>query len=150
MAIASAARGTNSVLNGLIIACNDDARAQEAAAAALTTIGSRKHRLEDAAKSRETFVHELSQLIRDLGGSPTSGGSSVEGAFAFLSAARFMVVGSHAGDRYSTCARVEDKAHVLYEHALKRELPDSVRSVLERQQTEIASDLEEWRRRRIG
>ena len=140
-------RATSGMLNGLIVACNDDIRAHNAAARAVT--GERKHRLEDSARTRATFVHELGQLVRDLGAEPTTGGSLTEAVFGSLATLRSLLIGHHAGDGYSVCARVEGNTEALYDRALHARLPDSVRVVLERQHAEIASDREELRRRRI-
>jgi len=140
-------RATNGILNGLIVACGDDVRVQGAAARAAG--GESRLKLEDATRVRGEFINELSQLVRDGGGTATDGGSTFEAAAVMFASMRSLVIGNHPGDRYSACARVEGKTLALYERALEGRLPDKVRSVLERQVEQIASDHEEWRRRRI-
>lgn len=140
-------RETTHILNGLITVCNDDIRVQERAARAVN--GVRRHRLEDASRRRGTFVHELSQLIRESGGDPTVGGSMFERSRAVLVNARMLLIGEHAADRYADCARVEGKAHDRYELALKHDLGEQLRVVIEGQRAQIFIDRDEWLKCRL-
>jgi uncharacterized protein (TIGR02284 family) len=145
MGTTAATRATTGTLNGLIVACNDDIRAHNAAAGA--TRGERQHTLEDSAQARAVFVRELGQLVRDLGSEPTAGGSMLEGVLGLIASARTMLTGEdHAGDRYTTCGRVEGKTEALYDRALNGSLPDNVRLVVERQRGEISADRDAFRR----
>jgi len=141
------ARATRDVLNGLIVACHDDIRAQDATARAVG--GWRQHRLEDATRRREAYVEELGHLVRELGGTPSRSGSSLELVREWLQNARHRMIGVHLGDKYTQCARVEGKTVALYERALDRALPDAIRDVIERQYAVVASDCQELRRRSI-
>jgi uncharacterized protein (TIGR02284 family) len=140
-------RATSALLNGLIVACHDDIRAHDATARLVT--GERQRRLEDATHIREAFVEELGRLVRELGGTPSQAGSPLELVREWLQSARARLVGDHVGDRYSLCARVEAKTVALYERVLVRDLPDSVRLVVERQHAAVSSDRDELRRRSI-
>jgi uncharacterized protein (TIGR02284 family) len=140
-------RGTRALLNGLIVACHDDIRVHDATARLVR--GERMHWLEDASRRREVFVEELAHLVRELGGTPRVAGSPLELIREWLQSARARFIGDHVGDRYSLCARVEGKTVALYESALRSELPDSVRRVVERQHAAVASDQDELRRRSI-
>ena len=144
----SSQRGTRRVLNGLVAACYDDMRVQAAASRAVIA-GERQHRLEDHVQRRATFIHELGELIEDLGGTARERGSVVELALDSLQRVRHLVIGKHTGDAYTACARVEGKTEDLYEGAMAGGLPDYVRLVVERQHAEISSNSQEFRRLRI-
>lgn len=141
------ARATGDLLNGLVIACHDDIRAQSATARLVA--GERKDRLDDSVRQRAGFVAELGGFIRELGATPRAGGSVSELLRQTLQGARSLLVGDHSGDRYAICARVEGLTEALYGRALQGDLPDSVRLVVERQHAAIAADREELRRRSI-
>lgn len=144
MTIAST-RETRDLLNGLIVACHDDIRVHDATARQVT--GVRHDRLEDSSRRREAFVAELGQLVRELGGTPPREGSRVERVREWLHSARERVSGPHARDRYTQCARVEASTLARYEAALREELPEPIRVVVERQRASVSSDREELRRR---
>lgn len=141
------ARAMRELLNALIVACHDDIRVHDATARLVT--GERQHRLQDATRRREVFVEELGHLVRELGGTPSLVGSPLEFVREWLQRARGRLIGDHVGDRYSLCASVEGKTVALYERALRRDLPDSVRLVVERQHAAVSSDRDELRRRSI-
>lgn len=143
----TSARATGNVLNGLVIACYDDIRAQSATARIVA--GERKHRLDDSVRQRAVFVAELEVFIRELGRTPRAGGSVSELLRESLQSARSLLIGDHVGDRYAICARVEALTEALYGHALEGDLPDSVRLAVERQHAVIAADRDELRRRSI-
>lgn len=137
------------VLNRLIVACSDDIHAQTTAAAVVNG-NARRDRLNDSARRRETFVEELSELVRTAGGQPARDGTigeSVRGTFRQL---RALVVGHHTGDAYAWCEQVEATTSEAYESALAGRLPDGAREVVMRQYDEIAADGEEFKRRRSG
>src|SRR5688572_15189021 len=103
-------------LNRLIVACNDGARAQNAAA--LVVAGERRAQLEDGATRRLTFVNELSELVREMGGTPRHGGSALEGVRTMAHRVNVLLVGENGRDAYGTCARVEAHTERLYEDAI--------------------------------
>lgn len=65
------------ILNGLIVACNDVARAQ-ASAATIVAGADRRGELDIGAGRSLEFAGELGGLVRALGASPARGGSSYE------------------------------------------------------------------------
>lgn len=137
------------VLNRLIVACADDIHAQTTAASVVSGNG-RRDRLNDSARRRETFVDELSELVRAGGGRPARDGTfgeSLRGTFRQL---RALVVGHNTGDAYAWCEHVEASTVESYERALAGRLPDGAREVVLRQYAEIAADGDEFRRRRSG
>lgn len=137
------------VLNRLIVACSDDIHAQTTAAAVVS--GSwRRDRLNDSARRRETFVDELSELVRSAGGRPAHDGTigeSVRGGFRQL---RALVVGHNSGDAYGWCHQVGAMTAESYVRALAGHLPDGARDVVLRQYEEIAADGEAFKRQRFG
>jgi uncharacterized protein (TIGR02284 family) len=146
----SAAHGRASgLLNRLIAACNDGARAQDRAALVVNG-ATRRARLEDSASRRLAFANELAELVRSLGGTPRDGGSTVEGLRAAANRVRAVLVGENGGDAYSTCARVEAHAERLYEVAIAAELPGPARLVVARHHAEVVADHAELRRLSMG
>jgi uncharacterized protein (TIGR02284 family) len=142
-------RRAAALLNRLIFACNDGARAQTSAS--LIVKGSeRRAQLEDGATRRLAFANELSELVRALGGTPNDGGSAVEGLRAAAHRVRALLVGENGGDAYGTCARVEAHAERLYEVAIDAELPGQARVVVARHHAEIVTDHAELRRLSMG
>jgi uncharacterized protein (TIGR02284 family) len=137
------------VLNRLITACNDGARAQRAAS---TVVGGndRRARLEDSAGRRDTFVHELGALVSELGGTPTTGGSAFEGLRALGHQVDVLLIGDNGGDAYRSCARIEAHAEKLYARAAAANLPASAATVVARHLVEITADHAELRRRSMG
>jgi uncharacterized protein (TIGR02284 family) len=140
---------SHTVLNGLIRACRDDMHAQGAAAGVVFTAGGRE-RLEDAARRRETFVIELSALVRDAGARPCGEGSIGESLRGAFRAARSFVIGDNTGDAYAWCELVERKTLERYASALAGKLPAGARDTIDRHHEEIVSDHAELRLRRAG
>ena len=137
------------VLNRLIVACRDDIHAQTTAASAVSG-NVRRDRLNDSARRRETFVDELSELVRTAGGHPARDGTigeSLRGTFRQL---RALVIGHHTGDAYAWCQQVGAATAESYERALAGRLPDGARDVVLRQYAEITADGEEFKRRGSG
>lgn len=137
------------VLNRLIVACSDGIHAQTTAAAVVSG-NEKRDRLNDSARRRETFVDELSELVRAGGDRPAREGTTgeiVRGAFRQL---RSLVVGHNTGDAYAWCQQVEAGTAASYEKALAGRLSDGAREIVERQYVEIAADGEEFKRRRSG
>jgi hypothetical protein len=135
-------------LDRLILACNDGARAQ--AAAALIVGGSRADRLEEAAARRASFADELAEMIRLFGGKaePRSTGSTsvYETIRAAIHGVNSLIIGENAGDAYGSCARIEAKTEKLYARTSCLDLPRAVIEVMIRHHLEISADHAELRR----
>jgi uncharacterized protein (TIGR02284 family) len=140
---------TKSLLNRLIIACNDGARARSAAARIMSGAEGRA-RLEGGAVRRLAFAGELSELVRRYGGRPSDHGSALEGVRAAAHKVNAFFIGENRGDAYTTCARIEARAERLYEDAMETDLPAPARLVVARQQAEIVADHAELRRLSMG
>lgn len=142
-------KDTHTILNGLIQACRDDMHAQSAAARVVSNADGRA-RLEDSARRRATFVHELSALVRDEGKAPSEEGSIGETLRGAFRSARALVIGDNTGDAYSWCELVESKTQGRYEIALAGILPTDARTAIQRHHAEIVLDRNELRLRRSG
>lgn len=142
-------KATHTILNGLIGACRDDIHAQNAAARVVSGFERREH-LEDSAKRREAFVHELSALVRAQGKTPRDEGSIGETLRGAFRTARALVVGDNTGDAYAWCERVEGKTERRYERALAGVLPTDARAAIQRHYAEIVDDHAELRLHRSG
>jgi uncharacterized protein (TIGR02284 family) len=142
-------KATHTVLNRLIGACRDDLHAQSAAARVVSGVD-RRERLEDSARRRATFVHELSALVRAEGKTPRDEGSIGETLRGAFRTARSFVVGDNTGDAYAWCELVESKTEKQYERALAGSLPTGARLAIDRHYGEIVEDHAELRLRRSG
>ena len=115
-----------------MFACRDDIHAQTTAASVVSGNVSRD-RPKDSARRRETFVDELSELVRSAGGEPARDGTigeSVRGTFRQL---RALVIGQHSGDAYGWCRQVGAATAEAYRRGLAGRLPDGARDVVLRQ-----------------
>lgn len=135
-------------LGRLIVACNDGARAQTAAA--LVVRGSRGVRLNGTAARRGSFADELAAMIQSFGGTPTNGASAFETIRAALHAVNALVIGENVGDAYVSCARIEAKTARLYERAIDADMQEPVSELIARHYVEIAADGAEFRRLSMG
>lgn len=142
-------KANHTVLNGLIRACRDDMHAQSAAAKVVSG-GDGGARLEDFARRRATFVHELSALLRAEGKTPRNEGSMGETLRGAFRAARSFVIGDNTGDAYAWCELVESKTEEQYESALAGVLTGDARTAIGRHHAEIVADHAELRLRRSG
>jgi uncharacterized protein (TIGR02284 family) len=142
-------KASHTVLNGLIGACRDDMHAQSAAARVVSS-GDDRARLEDSARRRATFVHELSALVRHEGKAPRAEGSVGEALRGAFRTARAFVIGDNTGDAYAWCELVESKTQARYERALAGVLPTDARTAIQRHHSEIVIDHAELRLRRSG
>jgi uncharacterized protein (TIGR02284 family) len=89
--------------------------------------------LTDGEQSCRTAAQELQDLVRQLGGNPDEGGSvkgAVHRGWVSLKAAAST---RDAKAVLEECERGEDYAKAKYAEALKRNLPDNVRQIVERQ-----------------
>jgi uncharacterized protein (TIGR02284 family) len=137
------------VLNRLIVACSDDMHAQTSAASVVSGNG-RRDRLNDSARRRETFVDELSELVRAAGGEPARSGTLGESLRGTFRQVRALVIGHNSGDAYAWCHQVGAATAESYEKALAGQLPKNARAVVLRQYEEIAADGDEFKRQRAG
>lgn len=135
-------------LNGLIVACNDDARAQTAAARIVG--GARGARLDETTARRVSFARELTDLLRSFGRRADEGGSTFEAVRAAVHSVNALVIGENPGDAYSSCARIAARTDRLYQRAALGSLPLRVEEVVTRHQAEVANDCAELRRLSMG
>ena len=137
-------RAVCGAMNRLILACRNDAHAQDAAAEIVSDVEQRDL-LTGYANRRGVFVRELSKIVHALGGRARASGSTTANMAALLRRFRSVVIGVHEGDAYGVCARLEAKAERRYDDALLVHLPDAARTIVERQRKEIAHDAAELR-----
>lgn len=149
MAQTRSGSNTTPMLNRLIVACNDGARAQSAAALVMNE-GSGRTKLEGGATRRIAFASELSELVRRYGGRPNGGGSAFEGFRAAAHWVNALLIGENRGDAYGMCERIEARAEKLYKTAMETQMPEPARLVVARQQREIVAGHAELRRLSMG
>ena len=137
------------VLNRLIVACSDNIHALTTAAAVVSGSG-RRDRLNDSARRRETFVDELSELVRAGGGRPSRDGTIGESLRGTYRQLRALVIGHNSGDAYGWCHHVGAATEESYVRALADRLADGERDIVLRQYEEIAGDGEQLNRQRFG
>lgn len=130
---------TISILNGLIETCRDGQNGFQEASANVQR-SDLKTVFAEASTERATFVGELQQEVRSLGGDPENSGS-VAGA---LHRAWIDIKGSFTGKDDASilneCERGEDSAVAAYRDALATEgLPANIRTIVDRQYVAVQS-----------
>lgn len=135
-------------LNSLIVACNDDVRAQTAAARIVG--GARRARLDESTARRRSFARELTELLRSFGRRADEGGSTFEAIRAAIHSVNALVIGENAGDAYSSCERIAAHTERLYERTALGSLPLKVEEIVTRQHLEVSADRAELRRLSMG
>lgn len=135
-------------LNGLIVACNDDVRAQTAAA--LVVGGARRANLQKTTSRRKAFARELTDLVRSFGRRAEEGGSTFEGVRAAIHAVNALVIGENAGDAYGSCERIASRTERLYERMSLTSMPLKVEEMVTRHLVEVSADRAELRRLSMG
>ncbi len=119
-------------LNHLIETCRDGERsfahvAEHAKSAALRTLFSRRG--DECALA----AADLATCVRQLGGTPDSGGSAGGALLRGWSALRNSVAGSSDLALLEDCERTEDMALERYRRALENDLPEPERTLVMRQ-----------------
>ena len=89
--------------------------------------------LKDRAQDCERAASELQGLVRSWGGEPADSGSVSGRLHRHWIDAKSAILGKDLETILNECERGEDVAVSSYRDALKKELPPSVRSVVERQ-----------------
>lgn len=138
-------RAMCAVLNGLIVACENDVLVYLAGARIVSNADTLLGRVE----TRRMFVRQLSSVVIENGGRPRKGGSTAQHLRILFREGRDLLGGSNSGDVYRDSANVEGKAERIYADALAGDLPIDVRALIERHHDEIARDGEMFRRKRF-
>lgn len=125
-----------STLNDLIETCKDGESGFRTAAEGVKD-SQLKSLFEEYAQQRAQFATELSLEVERLGGKAQSGGSVAGAVHRGWLNIKNAVTGGKEDAIISECERGEDVAVRSFEVALKRELPESVRTIVESQYEEI-------------
>jgi uncharacterized protein (TIGR02284 family) len=88
-------------------------------------------------QQRAQFAGELQSEVRHLGGDPEKTGSVAASLHRGWINIKSVVTGEDEASVIAECERGEDSAVSNYEDALKENLPANVRSVVERQFTQV-------------
>jgi len=89
------------------------------------------------AEQRSKFVDELQREVRKLGGDPDESGSLAGAIHRGWINIKSVVTGQDEESVLAECERGEDSAVRNYEEALKKNLPESVRSLIQKQYTQV-------------
>ena len=125
-----------STLNNLIETCRDGQQGFQTAAEAVER-GDLKQLFHTYSQQRASFVGQLQDEVRRLGGDPENAGSvaaTLHRGWIDLKAA---VTGRDDAAILAECERGEDSAVSNYRDALGVDLPANVRSIVERQFGEV-------------
>ena len=125
-----------STLNGLIETCRDGQEGFRTAAEGVKSAELREL-FQTYAHQRAGFAGELQDEVRRLGGDPAQTGSLVATLHRGWMGLRAALEGDDDRAVVSECERGEDVALGAYRSALGRDLPASVRAMVERQFAEI-------------
>jgi uncharacterized protein (TIGR02284 family) len=125
-----------STLNDLIETCKDGQNGFRTAAEGVKD-SQLKSLFEEYAQQREQFAGELALEVERLGGKPQGSGSVAGAVHRGWLNIKTAVTGGKEDAIISECERGEDVAVRSYEAALKRDLPESVRTIVESQYEEI-------------
>ena len=125
-----------STLNNLIETCKDGENGFRAAADGVKNSDLRTLFLTYS-QQRAHFAAELQAEVRALGGDPESTGSIAASLHRGWLNIKSTVTGQDEGAIISECERGEDSGVRNYKEALNEDLPANIRSVVERQFTEV-------------
>ena len=125
-----------STLNGLIETCRDGQEGFRTAAGGVRGAELREL-FHDYSRQRASFAGELQDEVRRLGGDPERTGSLAASLHRGWMGLRAAVEGDDDRAIVSECERGEDAALAGYRVALGRDMPASVRSIVERQFAEV-------------
>ena len=125
-----------SVLNGLIETCRDGQEGFRTAAEGVRGAGMREL-FQGYARQRAAFAGELQDEVRRLGGEPEQTGSLVASLHRGWMGLRAALEGGDERAIAAECERGEEVAMSAYRSALDRDMPASVRVLVERQFAEI-------------
>lgn len=131
-----AEREVISTLNNLIETCRDGEQGFRTAAENLKD-GQVKSLFRDLASERAQMAEELTQQVRQLGGTPEEGGSISGAAHRGWTNVKGAVTGSDDKSIIAEAERGEDVAVSTYRSALEAPLPANVHDVIERQYSHV-------------
>lgn len=123
---------TVSVLNKLIETCEDGSAGYRQAAENIED-SRLSSRFGQYAQQRSEFAAELRQEVRSLGGEPEEDGSTAGALHRGWINLKSALATQDAEAVVAECERGEDSAVESYRDALDSELPNNIRSVIERQ-----------------
>ena len=131
-----------SVLNGLIETCKNGEKGYRDASEAMK-YGFYRVLLQDYSRQRHAFAMELQEIVRHLGGTPQKRGSMAGNLHR-----EWMNILSEIADQNDQtvaleCERGETAALKNYKNALKLNLPETIKGILEKQRSVIRSN---WQR----
>ncbi len=125
-----------STLNGLIETCRDGQQGFQSAAEAVQS-GELKQLFHTYSQQRARFVGDLQDEVRRLGGDPENSGSVAATLHRGWMGLRAAVAGEDDAAILAECERGEDSAVSNYRAALGADLPANLRSLVERQFSEV-------------
>ena len=127
-----------STLNNLIETCKDGQNGFQTAAEGVKN-SELKTLFHTYAQQRAQFAGELQGEVRRLGGDPEQTGSVAATLHRGWINIKSAVTGEDENAVISECERGEDSAVSNYRDALNADLPADVRSIVERQYTQVKS-----------
>ena len=125
-----------STLNGLIETCRDGQEGFRTAAEGVRSAELREL-FRGYSRERASFVGELQDEVRRLGGDPERTGSLVATLHRGWMGLRAALEGDDDAVILGECERGEDVALETYRSALDTDMPANVRSMIERQFAEV-------------
>jgi uncharacterized protein (TIGR02284 family) len=125
-----------STLNNLIETCKDGENGFRTAADGVKN-GELKTLFNLYAQQRAQFAAELQAEVRTFGGDPENTGSAIASLHRGWINIKSTVTGEDEGAIITECERGEDSAAKNYQEALEEDLPVNVRSIIERQFTQV-------------
>ena len=125
-----------STLNSLIETCRDGQEGFRTAAEGVKSAELREL-FQGYARQRAGFAGELQDEVRRLGGEPEQTGSLVATLHRGWMGLRAALEGGDERAVVGECERGEDVALATYRSALDRDMPASVRAMVERQFAEV-------------
>lgn len=132
------------VLNDLIETCKDGEYGFQSSAEHVKSSELRNVFTARAAEC-QTAAAELQLLVSQFGGSPETGGSASGAVHRGWVAVRGTLSGYTDLAMLEECERGEDVAKARYQSALKEELPEMVRTIVERQYQGVLRNHEQVR-----
>ena len=125
-----------STLNGLIETCKDGQNGFKTASESVNN-QDLKRLFSEYSQQRARFTGELQTEVRTLGGDPETTGSTAAALHRGWIDIKSVVTGKDEGAIVAECERGEDSAVRNYEEALRASLPANVKSLVDRQFSEV-------------